>query len=382
MKVLLIDPWGINNTSEYLNGLISGFSGIVDLTVYTNVYFEQYVDANANVHKVFFRRSERMTAGKKRTVIRGFEYIKGYCRVLKELKRDKYDVVHINWLLNYKLDIIFLKQIKKYCTRLVYTAHNVLPHVDGEESIDELRQIYSIVDRVIVHGETIKEELIATFPGTSSKVYVQKHGCVIQEPPVIDESQIPNNLKELISEFPHIYISCGAVFPNKGIDRLLKIWLEKYANTNNLLVVGGRQMADYPEYENLKQKARETNNICILDGFIDDSIMNYLFTKCSAVILPYRHASMSGIVFSAAQYAKPIMCTNVGALTEYLEPGVDSVICENDDKSLEQAVKTVIETDPIKLEIMGKKLKDNIRIKCDWENICSGVLKNVYKEEW
>ncbi len=138
-------------------------------------------------------------------------------------------------------------------------------------------------------------------------------------------------------------------------------------------------MADYPEYESLKQKARGIDNIYILDGFIDDAIMNYIFAKCDVVILPYRHASMSGIVFSAAQYAKPILCTNVGALIEYLEPNVDSMVCDNNDNSLKEAIKSVTEIDPSILKTMGRRLKDNIRMKCDWKNICSGVLKNVYE---
>ena len=55
-RVLLIDPWGINNTSEYLNGLIYGLSELVELTVFTNTYFELKIpEVKCEIHRTFFR---------------------------------------------------------------------------------------------------------------------------------------------------------------------------------------------------------------------------------------------------------------------------------------------------------------------------------------
>ena len=38
--VLLIDPWGVHGSERYLNGLISGLSKNVNLTLITNKYYE------------------------------------------------------------------------------------------------------------------------------------------------------------------------------------------------------------------------------------------------------------------------------------------------------------------------------------------------------
>ena len=54
LKVLLIDPWGTANTSEYLNGLIYGLSSVTELTVFTNTYFELKVESKADINKIFF----------------------------------------------------------------------------------------------------------------------------------------------------------------------------------------------------------------------------------------------------------------------------------------------------------------------------------------
>ena len=39
-KVVFIDPWGTNNTSDYLNGILSGLNRCVRLEVFTNFFFD------------------------------------------------------------------------------------------------------------------------------------------------------------------------------------------------------------------------------------------------------------------------------------------------------------------------------------------------------
>lgn len=378
LRVMLIDPWGTNNTSEYLNGLIYGFSGIVELDVFTNYYFNQYVESSVSVKKIFFKISEKMKLTRKRTFIRGIEYVLGYYKILKTIKNGNYDVVHINWLLNYSLDKFFLKQIKKLCNRVVYTAHNVLPHVNGVSAKQDLKVIYRLVDRIIVHGNSVKDELISLFPETSDKIYIQKHGCVLKVPVKGSLDKKNDGLVKKIRSYSKVFLCCGAVFFNKGIDRLIEIWIENYRDTDALLIVGGRQMEHYPEYEAQKKVINEIENIVLLDGFIEDSIMDALFNSCSVVVLPYRHASMSGVVFSSAQFSKPVICTQVGALPEYLEDNQDSFLCDNSEEGLKVAVDRAMNTNMADLKKMGEKLHNNISKKCDWKIICSGLYTKVY----
>ncbi len=379
MRVLLIDPWGINNTSEYLNGLIYGLSDLVELTVFTNFYFEQYVKTKASAKKVFFKISEKMSKGNLRKAVRGIEYISSYNNIISHLKKNKYDIVHINWLVNYKTDIVFLRKIKKYCPKLVYTAHNVIPHINGEKSIPDLRNIYSIADRIIVHGEAIKREFYKYFPEYQNKLYVQKHGCILRSAMNEDTEYLPKNIKNKINKYRKVFLTVGAIFPNKGVDRAADIWIKNFTKEDALFIIGGRRTAGYPEFESIMDSICMTDNMILLDGFIENNIMNALLAAASAIILPYRHASMSGVIFTAAQYSKPIICTDVGALTEYLEPGVDSVVCENSNAGIKNAIVQALQMKDCELVQMGKVLHDNIFKKCDWQIICTGIVNNVYK---
>ena len=382
LKVLLIDPWGINNTAEYLNGLISGLSSKTELFVFTNRYFVEQSPSEAHIFRTFFGISENMKPNIIRKVIRGLEYSFTYKKIISYLKKHRMDVVHINWLLNYKADIRNLRRIKKLSNKIVYTAHNVLPHTNGDASKEELREIYSIVDKIIVHGENIKSEMIELFPDTGEKIYVQKHGAIIKEPPFPDNNVLNSEIIEKCKKYSKILLYCGLIFPNKGVARLAKIWIKSFSSSDALLIIGGRQTDNYPEYDQIKSSFSKLENTVLIDGYIPDKVLEALFTVCSVVILPYEHASMSGVVFFSAQYKKTLISTNVGSIPEYLENGSDSFVCDNSNEGISQALQTVLSMDDSELSKMGIRLNQNILYKCDWDNICSGIINQTYKESY
>ena len=94
-----------------------------------------------------------MVPSAKRNAVRATEYICQYLKLVNIIKREKPDVVHIHWSVISKVDPIFFRKIKKYCGKLVYTAHNVLPHINSEKYIDSYGKIYNCADVIIVHGQ-------------------------------------------------------------------------------------------------------------------------------------------------------------------------------------------------------------------------------------
>lgn len=376
-KVLLIDPWGTSNTSEYLNGLIYGLGSVTDLTVFTNSYFNLKVDTNVDIHRVFFKKTEVMARTTLRRVLRGLEYIDGYRQIFKYLKRhDQYDVIHIDWLLMYSLDVKYIKKLKQYTKKIVYTAHNVLPHINGKEYISRLDKIYAECDKIILHGESIKKEFETYFPKYVDKIYIQKHGCNLSPSIGYDESKVPEDIKVKISKYEKLYIFFGYVFFNKGTDRLVNLWDPSW--NDSLLIIAGRRDGEYPQLDALKDKIKKSDNILELNGFVDDNLLNYLIDRSVIILLPYRHASMSGVVFTATDFKKTILCTNVGALPEYLENGVDSFIVENNEQALKKKIDEIRFLKKEDLQEMGNRLANNISNKCSWKKIASRLVDECY----
>ena len=222
MDVAFIDPWGVNGAERYLNGEIKGLSRYCSITLFTNFYYSKMEDVDYEVEKCFFKYSQKMKGGFPRTIIRGLEYYYAYKRVVyRKLKDKKYDIVHINWLLLYPIDYLFIKRIRKLCKKIVYTAHNVIPHVNGEKHIPSLRKIYSSVDDIIIHGEEIKNEFQSFFPSVDTRLHISRHGADLDSDTTYNPAIVDVNLQRIVYNAKLVFTFFGNIIYNKGADRLV-----------------------------------------------------------------------------------------------------------------------------------------------------------------
>lgn len=379
MKVLLINPWAVNNDQYYASGFVKGMSNFVDLDFATNKYYSGEVPSG-ELFPVFFKKSEYLKKGIRRKLLRGIEYVIAWNKIIGFSRKKKYDVIHIHWLLMYKIDLFFLKIIKTNTNKLVLTAHNVLPHTNGEKNISDLRKVYECFDNILVHGNTIRHEFISYFPEMSDKVSIQYHGEYYQQDTYYEEKVQEDYLKikRFLEEYELVFIMFGRQFYNKGTDRLIRIWRNNFSNINAGLLIVGRSDSNYPEFNDEISRLRSIQNVLVLNHFVDDNTLNYAISRSSIIVLPYRHASMSGVVFTAAAFSKPVLCTNSGAIAEYLENDKDSIICGLDDEELFRAMTKIFNLSLQELCDMGKNLSYNIHRKYAWDIIAKQLVNSIY----
>ncbi len=383
MKVLFIDPWAtVGGTAEYTNGILYGISKFVDVDLYTNAYFVPEIKLPIKIHKVFFKLSHNMKKNIVRKCIRGIEYVWAYLRIILyvSFSKKKVDAIHINWLLNYKMDYFFLKILKKKSKKIVYTAHNVIPHIDGEKYVDELEKIYSVCDKIILHGEEIKKEFESYFPKYIDNIYIQKHGMNIKPEISFSVNDVPMDIRNKIEGYDRVILYFGTIFYNKGVDRLVKSWNSNWKNA--LLVIAGRQDESFTEMKLLKDYINKTNNIFTIDEIVPENTLRYLITKCDIVFLPYRHASMSGVIFTAADYKKTVVCTKVGAIPEYLHNHEDCFLIDNDDNEISTILDEVVnKVTKEELVLLGKNMYYNLKKTCSWDKLGKNVVQHCYSRD-
>lgn len=382
MKVMMVDPWGTYNMYLYTSGLCSSIAGYVDLTLWTNYYFPQEKKSNYLVKRVFFERSEIMKPGYLRNIVRIVEYYIAYFALFRELRENSYDLVHFQWLLHYKTDIIFLGIIKKLGPKVIYTAHNILPHRSGKIHYNNLHRIYSKVDIIVVHGESIKREFIGLFEDCKSKINIQHHGAFAGQDLSYDRKLVDSEIIVRLNKPEKIMIFFGNIFYNKGVDRLAKIWLNLFKDAQSyLLIIAGRKDNYYKELDSIEPELIACSNIIYIDHFIENNLLNYLIDQSHLVLLPYRYASMSGVLFTAAEYGKPVLSTKTGAIEEYLIDGENSFLVENNDLAYAEKLKYIVENiSEEKLAQMGANLHDFIRQNYAWEEIGRELVENVYQK--
>lgn len=373
MRVLVIDPWGVNSIAHYLNGFCEGISKYADIELITNYHYKKDVKRDFPVYRWFFRVSEKMKVSRKRRLIRGVEYVLTYLRIMWHLCRHRYDVIHIEWMLFYKLDRLFISNLKKHA-KVVYKAHNVVPHEFGERYIPALTKIYLKVDYIVVHGKSIEDELLSLFPMiTSDKIIIQPHGTYTEKSINYDISKVDESIVREINKYKRNYLFFGGIHHNKGVDRLVDMWQDsKFAET--LLVIAGEVHASNIEFQKRFDLIEKTSNILFRNEYVDENTLNYLIDITNLVILPYRHASMSGVLFTAAKFSKPVLCTTAGSLAEYVNPDIDSYVCDNSLEAVSTKLEQIQDLSNEQLKQVGLLFNKSIEQNYSWDTIGRNLI--------
>ncbi len=374
-KVLLVDMGYLDYFQEFSNACMEQ----VDTTIVT----KYHIDVNSeNIKRFFYKYSDRMKEGKLRKVLRLLEYIYGYYKVYKLAKRNEYDIIHIHWFIVPVVDNFVASKLKKYCKRLVYTAHDVIPHILKENSIETFRKLYDIPDKIIVHGNECYDEFKKYYSEYIDKVYIQEFGVNKKNNDPIQMCSNLEGLKQKMDVSQRVFSFIGQIFYNKGVDRLLDYWIENKKNSQDLLVIVGNIREHYEGLDDKIKILKEYKNtfLCLRKFSIDEE--HYLYYTSDLVILPYRHASMSGVFFSAAQHDKTVLITDVGCLREYVPNEEHVFICENTDEQFHNQMK-IIDDGYTKRELneLGICFSNDIYEKYQWKKILKKLIEKCYFSE-
>ena len=169
------------------------------------------------------------------------------------------------------------------------------------------------------------------------------------------------------------------------MDRLIEIWEHNNNLQNSLLIIAGKETETNKEfletYSFLKKDVQKYNNIFITERRINDDEANFLLSRANIVVIPYRHASMSGVVFTAADFAIPIIATNTGAIGEYLNNTPGAFVCDNNKKALEETIiNCLCYIDNGRLKELGKQYKEYIYHEFSWDTIVQKLINECYKK--
>ena len=251
----------------------------------------------------------------KNKVIKGLCYLYSIIKIVMLIIKHSPKVVHIEWIRFFPIDYLFLKFIKKRGIKVVYTGHNILPHDDiNEQQYDNYKKYYHAVDKIIVHTNRTKEELIERFEIIEDKIVVIPHGLNKVK---INEQEVENYQKFFTEKFDlkgkTVFTSLGSQGHYKGFEILKETWIETSELANNdkvvLLIAGNMSFVD-------SSKLDECKNVHIVDGVLSNDEFIALARIGSVAILPYISISQSGVLMTAMQEHIPVLVTDVGGLPD------------------------------------------------------------------
>lgn len=345
MKIYYIDA---NNDTAQLNyPLVEALNckSNFDVKYITskNRYHQNYYYDNYNVisNFFFFKFSSRIKTVRVRRFFKVIEYIIDSVRLFWYIKNNKPDIIHFNNYFLSFIDYFSLKYYKKLGIKIVITKHNFLNH--DTKNISKFGLLFlRKVDNIICLSSFVLKQ----FPiDLQSKITLIEHGNCYQKEVSIYKKNKSINIKYFDSNKVNI-LFFGLIRRYKGVELLLdsiEMLPEDYKCKIEVLILG--RVLDSIYLKELKQKIKDSNldNIVyIQDKFLSYQEALHAIDKTDVGVLPYLNASQSGVPFLYLSMYKPLVVTNVGALSEQVNMDI-AEICKPEKSDMSKKIERIID---------------------------------------
>ena len=312
-KVFFVDPQSYNNLAVYDYSLLVNNS-FFDITFYGNSYYAYKKDAKINFVSLY------AYSGYKNKLKKILSYLYSSIRLMTIVLIVRPKLLHIQWIKVWFIDYYLLLFIKFWLNiKVIYTAHNVLPHESADREVKRFRKYYHLVDSIITHTQRSKSELIEMFDLSSDKISVIPHGLLnyALNDDLVSEYVIKIKEKYLL-DHKLVFSVLGKQSYYKGSDIIADVWaktpLLHDSSKYRLLILGKNNSIDFSELEGI-------DNIYIENRYISDEEFKAVLRVSDVLVMPYRTISQSGVLLSAINESVPVLVSDVGGLTEPLNIG-------------------------------------------------------------
>lgn len=210
-----------------------------------------------------------------------------------------------------------LSLVRRAGIPVVWTVHNLVSHDTPTPRLERWfsARLAALADRLIVHSEAARTQVIGTLGAAEAKITVIPHGSfrrVYGEPPARAEARAALGIN---GKGP-LALFFGMIRPYKGVPNLLHAWsdLKDRRGDAKLLVVG---MAQEPNYAaEIERLAAQTDNVRLDLRFVEDAEVSVLMAAADLLVLPFEQSLTSGTVRLAEDYGVPVVVPRVAGSTE------------------------------------------------------------------
>ncbi len=310
-----------------------------------------------------------------------FGYLGRLYRFAAKKKRGA-PVLHFQFFRRERVESFYLAFLRLMGIRIVYTAHNIVPHEAARIDRSLKALVYKSAHAIVVHSNYVKKALLDAFPMRSDKVHVIPHGNFDHYLPqqLISKQEARQRLG--LQSHQKVLLFFGYIREYKGLDLLLDAFVIAAKKDPDLvLVIAGAPHTDAIERSSKALIANSglEDRVIYHGRFIPHEDIENYFVSSDLVVLPYKHIYHSGIVHLAYSYGRPSLATDVGDFSETIEEGKSGFIVEKDNpEALSNAILDAVQ-DPARLCEMGKYAKQLSSSKYSWTDI-GAQTRAVYQQ--
>jgi glycosyltransferase involved in cell wall biosynthesis len=365
MRVQLVDPSAF--TPPYDRALAAALArrgAEVELLTSRFLYGPVPEPQGYRVRECFYRRSA--SRGLQAPARRAFKAAEHLPDMLRLRRRIDADVVHYQWLTMPSLDSRLLPPNRPR----VLTAHYVLPPKPSRRQVATAKRLFGGMDAVIAHSEHGASQLRDAVGLDPARVHVIPHGAFDYLTGLPEEKPLP---AELAGAEGPVILFFGLLRPYKGLDTLLEAF--RRVEGAELWIVGNPRMGIEP----LRSLAREVpGRVRFVTRFVEDAEIPAIFRRADLVVLPYRDAEHSGVLYTALAFGKPMVLSSVGGFPEVADTGAARLVPPEDPTALAQALAE-LSADPAARDRLAAAARAAAAGPYSWDMVAAQTL-SLYEE--
>jgi D-inositol-3-phosphate glycosyltransferase len=260
-----------------------------------------------------------------------------YSRLLVYAIGSKATLFHILWnnkfeLFDRTLLMVFYKLLGK---KITFTAHNInageRDNCDSFLNRVSLRVQYRLCDRIFVHTNKMKAELVSAFGVSEDKIVLIPYGINNAVPQTaLSREQARERLGVQTEDKAVLFF--GGIAPYKGLNYLVEAFEAIVAQEPSArLIIAGQPKDCWDYWEQIQadlQSKSWVDRVIQRIEYVPDLDIELYFKAADVLILPYVHIFQSGIFFLAYSFGLPVIATDVGSLREDIIEGETGLVCE------------------------------------------------------
>jgi beta-1,4-mannosyltransferase len=295
--------------------------------------------------------------------------------LLKSRKQNS--ILHLHWISDFYRGRRPWLRIFKFAAlliaarilghKIVWTAHNILPHRQTHPAIDLAGRylITLLADAVIVHCDYARLQIAKKYR-RQKKVYVIAHGNYSG---MYDNKSTRLQARRSldIENQRFVYLFFGKLLDYKRVDYLIDTFI-RMDDENSYLLIAGQCPED--EQRRLEKLCMGSTRIRMDFGFISDDKVQLYFKAADVLVTPFSEVLTSGSVILGLSFGLPIIAPQRGCLPELINSRTGILFSEKDPEGLLHAMQSI---QTMNLEKMGQAAY-NCAETLDWTKIAHATF--------
>lgn len=357
---------GNDYSIELVESLLA--TGQVDLTILTVESSRLSVDTLATVLRQLpdFGASEP-----RRTKLR--KLLGAYASFWRVVASEhRWSVVHVQFFKFAWIEAPLLLALRAmFGARIVFTAHNALPHVRKAWHACFYRWWYGQIDVLHVLSANVEREIRQSLGAKPRQVARIEHGSYRglwrRFGGNLSREQARTALG--LADGGFVILQYGLFREYKGLDTLIRAFCALPRDMDaRLLLAGGGYPHEIESWRAIARDAGCLDRVRWLDRFVSDEELTNCLQAADLAVFPYRHISQSGALILAMTFGVPCVASDIPGFREALPEYEDCFFPRNDSDGLAARIEALAR-DRVRLDRLRAVVREQARLQYDWDGI-------------